>query len=355
MKPLTTLKGLFTNDNKTQLIGMLSILIVIWSILYIIPSFFVSLFDTILGNLILILIVILVGFKNYVQGIIVGVVLLVIYRFSHFKEGFTWSQVSTDKFVLLQNTINPHVIFDINRVKEQASQEELDYFLTNGKWPWSQQVQELYSQAIMKNPFIRTSPKDSINQARTIYNQAVILEMLSWQTKEGQFLQKGVSISDGLIEDLPSGFGNYGYSSGLISPRNNVIKCGLDVSGNYVLQQTKYTGKGGIKTEQTEETTPVDYNDLTKLIPGFSFINGSCNPCVALDQPPNYSCPFNLDVSGNRYGVSNIWQYLWGINTDPLQSNINESNINESNINDSNININEFPILSELKNELNNL
>ena len=332
-----TTKGLFTNDNKTELIGILSILIVIWSILYIIPSFFVSLFDTILGNLILIIIVILVGFKNYVQGIIVGVVLIVIYRFAHFKEGFTWSQESTDKFVLLQQSINPHVIFDINRVKEQASQEELDYFLINGMWPWSQQVQDLYSQAIMKNPFVRTSPKDTINRVKTIYNQSVILEILSWQTKEGQFLQKGVSISDGSLDDLPSGFGNYGYSSGLISPRNNVIKCGLDVSGNYVLQQTKNTGKGGI---QAEETTPVDYNELTKLVPGFSFIKGSCNPCVALDQPPNYSCPFNLDVSGNRHGVSSIWQYLWEINTDPLQSNIN---------------INEFPILSELKNELNNL
>ena len=199
---MTTLKGLFNNDNKTELIGALSILIVIWSILYIIPSFLFSLFDTILGNLILILFVILVGFKNYVQGIIVGVVLLVIYRFSHFKEGFTWSQDSTDKFILLQKTINPHIIFDINRVKEQASQEELDYFLTNGMWPWSQQVQELYSQAIMKNPFVRTSPKDAINQVRSIYNQAVILEILSWQTKEGQFLQKGVSISDGSLEDL---------------------------------------------------------------------------------------------------------------------------------------------------------
>lgn len=352
MKPLTTFKSLFTNDNKRELIGLLSILIVIWSILYIIPSFFVSLFDTILGNLILIIIVILLGFKNYIHGIIVGVILIVIYRFAHFKEGFTWSKESTDKFVLLQNTINPHVIFDINRVKEQASQEELDYFLTNGKWPWSQQVQELYKQAIMKNPFVRTSPKDAINEARTIYNQSVILEMLSWQTKEGQFLQKGVSINDGSgnpLEDLPSGFGNYGYSSGLISPRNNVIKCGLDVSGNYVLQQTKYTGKGGINTQQTKETTIVDYNDLTKLIPGFSFINGSCNPCVALDDPPNYSCPFNLDVSGNRHGVSNIWQYLWGINSDPLQS------LPTSVTHESNININEFPILSELKNELNNL
>jgi len=358
------LKNLTSQEGRTELIGFLSILILIWSILYLIPSFFVSLFNTLLGNLILFMIVLITGMKNYTYGLGLGIVLIIIYRFSHFKEGFTWSQDSGDQFILLQQTINPHIIFDITRIKEQASQEELDYFLKNGRWPWSQEVKDLYKKAVNSNPYIRTSPEDSLNRVMTIYNQTIILEMLSWQTSEGKFLLNGVSIKNPLfqqslhnyvekgeqkldssnpLEDLQSGFGNFGYSSGLIGHMNDVIKCSADTSGNYSLEKTEYTGKDGITGAQTKKVTPVDYNELENLIPGFSYMNGPCNPCDALNSPPNYSCPFKLDKNGK---VSNIWQYLWGAQQDPLQSTIPFNEVK---------NLNEFPLLQELKKELNML
>jgi hypothetical protein len=302
--------------------------------------------NMILGTLLLLLFVVT---KNYTYAIGLVAMLLVIYNPS-LREGFTWTSDSTKNFIDVQQTINPHVVFDTDELQKQAPQEELDFFLQNGHWPWSQQVQELYKQSVAANPFVRTDPEDAMNNAMKIYNQSIILEMISWQTKEGQFLLKGVAIGSGnKLEDLPSGWGNYGYSSGLITKRNDIIKCGIDEDGSRSLRQTKFTGKDKITGAQTKEVTAVDYNKLEDLIPGFSFMNGKCNPCVAINDTPDYSCPFNLDISGNNQGVSAVWQYLWGINTDPLQSK--PSSVN----NESNVDSNKFPLLNGLKNELDTL
>ena len=142
---------------RSELIGILSILIAIWTILYLIPDFIGSLLNTVLGNIILIITILLVGYKNYLYGFVLGVTLVILYRISHIKEGFTWSQDSANNFILLQQTLHPGLVFDTTQIKEQASQEELDYFLKNGKWPWSQEAQDLYKEAVQRNPYIRTN------------------------------------------------------------------------------------------------------------------------------------------------------------------------------------------------------
>jgi hypothetical protein len=232
--------------------------------------------------------------------------------------------------------------------QNQASQEEVDYFNKNGIWPWSQEVIELYKQAVSNNPYIRTLPKDAVNFARTRYNQSAILRILSYQTKEGQFLLNGVLVLDpsgNKMEELPSGFGDFGYNSGLIGNlKDNVIKC-TSSSSNSKLEKITYTGKGGIFGQQTKKISNVNYNDLEKLIPGFTFINKPCNPCGALNENPDYSCGFKLIVKNKPPYISSVWQYLWGVNDDPLVSQ--PSFLSE------NINPNEFPLLSELQTELN--
>jgi hypothetical protein len=116
------------------------------------------------------------------------------------------------------------------------------------------------------------------------------------------------------LENLPSGWGAFGYTSGLIKPMNDVIKCHIEDDNNVSLQKITYTGKGGIFTQQTKKITPVDYNNLEELIPGFSFVGEKCDPCQALKFPANYSCPFKLDISGNKIDeISSVWKYLWGL------------------------------------------
>ena len=258
----------FANDeNKTMIIGLLTILIFLWLVIYLIPSFFVSLFDTFLGRIILVIIVILVGLNNYKYGLMLALILIIFTRFvdivrtKNVKENFELSQISQNDFLHIQHTINPKIIFDMEIIKKQASQSELDYFLKNGMWPWSQDVINLYTEAINRNNFIRTYSGDSLNYARKIYNQNAILQLLSMETKEGNFLISGVQINGGPkndLEDLPSGYGNFGYKSGLKEHMNPVIKCNIDDNDNISLEKTTYTGKGGIFGEQTSKKNEVD-------------------------------------------------------------------------------------------------
>ena len=303
------IKSLINDENKTILIGFFTILIFAWLVIYLIPTFFVSLFDTILGRIILTLLVIIVGINNYKYGLMLGLSLIIFIRFVDIirvkKEGFELSENSILDFLKIQNTINPNIIFDMEIIKQQASQDELNYFLENSMWPWSQNTIDLYTDAVERNPFIRTYSGDSINYARTVYNETAILQLLFMESKEGNFLISGVQINGGPkneLEDLPSGFGEFGYESGLIKHMNPVIKCKMGDNGDNSLEKTMYTGKGGIFGEQTSVKSDVDYNDLEYEIPGFKFVNGPCNPCNAVNSSsPDYSCKYTLDFEKKSY------------------------------------------------------
>jgi hypothetical protein len=186
MKIPKTIKNLINEDNKTKIIGLLTILIFLWLILYFIPEIITSLFNTLLGNLILMSTSALVLLYNVKYGIIVSIIFVLLYRFYQLsktntqseqkREGFAWTPQSTQDFIVIQSTINPQKIFDVNMIqKNQATQEEMDYFNTHGLWPWSKQTKELYIASIKTNPYIRTWPEDGLDYARTIYNEAAIL------------------------------------------------------------------------------------------------------------------------------------------------------------------------------------
>jgi hypothetical protein len=360
------------NENKIKVIGLLTILIAFWLVFYFIPEIFVSLFHTFLGNLILIVSVLLIYMNNRLYGLMIGLVLLVLFRFSqlsnqkqreHFslningtfeiddetlQNGAGLTADSKLNFLRIQDTINKQKVFDMNVLETQATQEELDYFNKHGKWPWSRRVINLYKESVRNNPFIRTVPEQAANYARTIYNQSAILRLLSYQTKEGDFLLNGVLVKDpsgNSAEDLPSGFGEFGYSSGLLGNRSyDVIKCNLKDDSNPKLERIRYTGKGGIFGEQTEKVSDVSYNELEKIVPRFKFLSSPCNPCKAMSATPDYSCPFRLKVKNKSPFISSVWQYLWGLNDNPLESH--PSFITET------VNPNEFPLLSELQSEL---
>ena len=355
MKSLFTnikkLKLLINDEKRTKIIGLLTILVVLWLILYFIPELLTSLFNTLLGNLILLIVSILVLSYNIIYGIVVTLIFVIMYRFlqlSSIKEGFVWDAQSTRDFVNIQSTINPQKVFDVNMLQNQASQEELTYFNEHGMWPWSQKTKDLYVESLKSNPFIRTLPEGELNYVMSVYNEAAILRVLSYQTKEGQFLINGVLVQDpsgNKMEELPNGFGDFPYKAGLLGNKSDdVIKCNMSNPQNASLERTTYTGKGGIYGEQTSKVSPVDYTNLESIIPGFIFVNGPCNPCVAMNKTPDYSCPFKLAVKNKPPFISAIWQYLWSINDNPLQSM--PSFLSE------NINPNEFPILSELQSEL---
>jgi hypothetical protein len=288
------IKKIMNEENKTKVIGLLTILIALWLVLYFIPQIFASLFNTLLGNLILVLTTILTLSYNLRYGLMLFLILIILYRFSTLvkvnKESFT--DQSLQDFLLIQNTINRQKIFDTDILQTQATQEELDYFNSHGMWPWSDSTIDLYISSTNKNPYIRTYSKDGVNYARTIYNEKAILELLSNQTNEGLFKINGVQVEGdkpNTKEQLPNGFGSFPYTSGLMEDRRkDVIKCNLDTQQ---LERTRYNGRGGIFGEQLTEVSPVDYNDLPKAVPGFSFLSEPCNPCSSVSDS---KCQFKL-------------------------------------------------------------
>ena len=76
-------KGLFKGVSLNMLVGLLAVFVGLWLLLYIIPGLFVSLFFTLLGNIIIVLSVLLVAMKNLKLALLLFVGLFLIYRFSH--------------------------------------------------------------------------------------------------------------------------------------------------------------------------------------------------------------------------------------------------------------------------------
>ena len=233
-------------DYKTKLIGLFSILIFLWIIFYAIPGIFISLFHTFLGNILLITTILLVGsVYSPFYGLGVAVIIIILYQISHpsKKESF-WNPESTDTFLKIQNTINPNTNFDTSVIQKQASQREVDYFIKNGLWPWSRQVEDLFIEKTNQNTYVRSYPPDAMIHAKTIYNENAIKQVLSDKS-----LDRGIIINS-LEPDL-SGYGDFGYTSGLVTNETNPKS--VIIRKNYKtgeLEKIRFLGYGGIMGEQ---------------------------------------------------------------------------------------------------------
>jgi len=84
-------ESIFSRKNLNLFVGLITLLIVLWAVMFAIPSLFVNLFDTGLGNLILIAFIFLAAMNNINLAIGLTVVFLILYRFSH---------ISVDTFIL---------------------------------------------------------------------------------------------------------------------------------------------------------------------------------------------------------------------------------------------------------------
>jgi hypothetical protein len=182
------------------------------------------------------------------------------------------------------------------------------------------------------------------------------VELLSFQTKEGKFLINGATI---------------GHTKGLPENINNIAVCGIDSKGNSILNKVLYTGYHGFNGHMIENITPVENKDVPSVVSGFKFLKGECNPCSALNNPSDYSCPFSLNV-GDGEDVSTVWKMLWGLNPPDTVGQSSESSaaaLNSSfklipevsssssptSSSPTSSSPNEFPLLSQLTNELGKL
>jgi hypothetical protein len=256
---------------------------------------------------------------------------------SSLQEGFAvknaWSKDLVAKFLKFQKVLNPNVVFDMKVVQQQASPDEVEYLFKHNKWPWSKQVIDIYKQAVAENSFVKVDPGISMIDAQRIYNEMAMKQILSFGTKEGTFLLNGVVI---------------GHNKKMPSNVNDVVRCGTDPkTKRSVVEKVVYNGYDSISGAMNKTVTNVGVGQIPGLVNGFKFLNGPCNPCSPLDNPPNYSCPFSLNT-GNGAEVSPIWKLLWYPGGVVPNKTMNETSSKTGSGSE------KFPILKQLKNELNN-
>ena len=80
---MNSISNMFSEKNADVVIGVIYILVIIWLLVFAIPALFVSLFNTILGNFILIGVVILSGMYNTVLAICLAIIFFLLVRFAH--------------------------------------------------------------------------------------------------------------------------------------------------------------------------------------------------------------------------------------------------------------------------------
>lgn len=275
---------------------------------------FLFLFTSPLGNLFLIGVVFLVGALNLFLSLVFAIKFLIVFfilRCAVFKENLLsgipkyeeegWPQDLVKDFLNFQMVTNPNIYFDMKIIQKQATSEEARILLKTGSWPWSPDVQRMYREAIMRNSYISVNPGTSLNDAQKVYNQNAMKQLLSWNSKEGDFLLGGVTI---------------GHTEGMPKNINNTVRCAAKIDGEAEMHKMVYTGYNGINGSLSYTTTVVPNEEIPNVVPGFSFLaeKGVCNPCAPLNSPPDYSCPFIIDT-GNGTFISRIWESLWGMTT----------------------------------------
>ena len=81
-----SLETLFSRKNINLIVGLITLLLFLWIVLFAIPGLFINLFDTFLGNLILILFIIFATIYDKNLGIGLAVVFIILWRFSHMSS-----------------------------------------------------------------------------------------------------------------------------------------------------------------------------------------------------------------------------------------------------------------------------
>jgi hypothetical protein len=67
---------------RNLIVGLFSLLVVLWLVMFAVPDLFVNLFETPLGNLFLIVLIILAGMHSMIMGLGLATIFIILFRFS---------------------------------------------------------------------------------------------------------------------------------------------------------------------------------------------------------------------------------------------------------------------------------
>jgi hypothetical protein len=371
---------IFDQNNIYLMVGLLTIFIGSWIILYLIPSIFIMIFNTILGNVILILLVLLTGKYNVSAAIIMALVFIVIYQFSHLikREGFStntdalgnangsltyanlsplpldnlWSQETIDAFKSKYKELNPNAtdqnISDaIAKYQKVASDDEAKSFSSTGVWPWDDFILKGFKSGLLEKIKALPANKDkSDDELQANVDKMVATTQQNVPNRQA-FYSSGFNyspVSDTqqgkLFEQLAS---NDGYSLG----GDKYLKCNAGDSSLSLIQpsssgqRTVYSMNADSEPAQYPGID-THYSSLETLIPGFKFVNNSCNICDI-----SKGCAFSMNGS-----ITPPWDTVWGIpSSGASQTESTPATVSSQQT----VDPSKFPELNRIKTELNEL
>ena len=183
-----------------------------------------------------------------------------------------WSEDLRQRFLEYQNTMSRNDYrYNLEMLQQQVSPQEVEEYLKTGYWNWDERLKKLYLDKVQSSTLVNIVPEQSLEYAMRMYSPDAVKQLLAWNYKEGEFLLYGV-------KDV----------------NKNIIKCSND-------NEPFLT---------TDRKNKINNEDIPKIVPGFSFINEPCNPCVAINDLSNSKCAFKLNVEGDDT-TSEIWKRIW--------------------------------------------
>jgi hypothetical protein len=73
---------IFTRKKLNLIVGLVVLLFFLWAILYAVPTAFITLFHTLVGNTVLLIITLFTFFYNKILGIGLAIIFIILFRFS---------------------------------------------------------------------------------------------------------------------------------------------------------------------------------------------------------------------------------------------------------------------------------
>ena len=204
-----------------------------------------------------------------------------------YTEGFVWSMKEKHDFENYRKASLPQTQFDLTMLQKQASPEEAAFLYKNGYWPWRDETKQLFLQELGQSTLIKSDPNISLDFYQKRYNDNAIRQLLGWNTKEGQFVLRGVTTKDG-----------------------SKFQCKENNDGSSSMKKSWIDGYNLWNGYPNVHEEHVKNEDIPNQIFGFSFLKGPCNPCDNLEY--NKHCPFKMKLKNNDSYVSPIWKMNWG-------------------------------------------
>ena len=194
--------------------------------------------------------------------------------FTNLSSDNKWSEDLKTRFLTYQNTMSKNNYkYDLRLLQQQVTSQEVEEYLKTGYWNWDETLKQLYLNKVASSTLVNTNPQVSLDYAMKMYTPKAVEQLLAWNYKEGEFLLYGA-------EDI----------------NGNIVKCSTD-------DEPFLTSDGKNK---------INNEDIPNVVRGFTFINESCNPCVAINNPSSSNCKFKLNVKGDN-NSSEIWKKIWNL------------------------------------------